>query len=144
MWGTQIEGTREDDKKIRDVQQWKKVIIKKHPKKFGGGWEQSQCLRDPDIGPGNQPARFPAQEQPVRVPQRIPDREDIRTRLHRHPNVIIADTPANRASRRRRPPVPVYVPEVRKPKGRKKLVLPNFKKDTVLNNIVKPNSCDFM
>ena len=41
------------------------------------------------------------------------DRPDIRARLRRHPDIIVADTPANRPTRVRRPPREVYQPEPR-------------------------------
>ena len=139
--GTQITAERGREVKTRDAQRWKKVRIVaiKRPYPVNGNVQRSSYLTDPDIGvpdeppediltPPNTPIpspsgspRRPAAPAPVIRPQEQPHRAQNFSRvMSRHPDIIWAATPANRPTRDRRPPKPVYEPYPTQPKRSKK------------------------
>ena len=140
VYGTQVEAERDGVKKVRDSQKWKKVTILQ-PRSYGRGAsqvQQSTYQEDPDIGagagghPGEEAGQDgQAQEEGAAAAGQqaegaggqvgadadpgqglYQDRPDIRARLRRHPDIIQADTPANRPARTRKQPS-VYQSEVR-------------------------------
>ena len=134
-WGTQIEAKRDGIAKKRDAQRWKKVNPRASIVPRTTTFTQSRYLEDPDVGvprrkapaatpvnqrravphpPANHMARF--QDQLVAAPETqnvrprlVQPRHDIMAALKRHPDIILAETVANRPSRQRRPPPPLYV-----------------------------------
>ena len=135
-WGTQIEAKRDGIAKKRDAQRWKKVNPRASIVPRTTTFTRSRYLEDPDVGvprrkapaatpvnqrravphpPANHMARF--QDQLAAAPERqnvrprlVQPRHDIMAALKRHPDIILAETVANRPSRQRRPPPPLYVP----------------------------------
>ena len=133
MW---VEAEREGTKMVRDSQKWKKVEIIR-PRSYAQAVSQqdrSTYQEDPDVGAGV--TQGTVQQGAVRADQQeegdggqdqrevgqdpqqggagiYQDRPDIRARHRRHPDIIVADTPANRPTRVRRPPREVYQPEPR-------------------------------
>ena len=134
VYGTQVEAEREGSKMVRDSQKWKKVEIIR-PRSYAQAVSQqhkSTYQEDPDVGAGvtqgtvqHGAGRAGQQEegeggQDQREAGQAPeqegagihqDRPDIRAALRRHPDIIVADTPANRPTRIRRQPREMYQPE---------------------------------
>ena len=126
VYGTQVEAEREGMKMVRDSQKWKKVEIIR-PRSYAQAVSQqdrSTYQEDPDVGAGmtqgtvQQGADQQEEGEVGQDPQQggagiFQDRPDIRARLRSHPDITVADTPANRPTRVRRPLREVYQPEPR-------------------------------
>ena len=129
-WGSQIRAERNGEVKSRDAQRWKKVNPGRR-KSFHRPRiiHNSAYLEDPDIGPAQHSPTYNPQDLPQKLPRNphqtatgaaAPDAvPDAFGRDHRRlmrtfrdmPHVLVADTVANRPTRQRKPPPPVYVPK---------------------------------
>lgn len=105
VWGTQIEAERNGTIKVRDAQRWKWVHIVP-PTTFRASQSQvSQYLQDPDIGaPHQQHETEPSHVIPAPIATPGVHTRDVLAKLRQMPDVILADTPANRPVRNRRAP----------------------------------------
>ena len=113
IWGTQIKAQRGREEKTRDAQRWKRVTIKA-PKRYTATVAQrnaSTYHEDPDIGAGGntQAAETMTAEPVPRGPVQQAD-PLLQQTLRNNPNIIWAETAANRPTRTRRPPSVIYAP----------------------------------
>ena len=103
-YGTQIAAVRGDQRKTRDAQRWKKVeVTKKRCYETKGA--ASRYQEDPDIGAGMMMMQGSEVEQVQRGGEDEvvhEERLDIMARLRRRPEVILAETVANRPQRQRK------------------------------------------
>ena len=122
-YGTQIVAERGDERKVRDAQRWKKVEVTER-RRYGQEAERSRYQEDPDIGAGMQDQGQRTNQRAVRQRERAVEdqgqemnldqgdvrererpeeaRPDITARLGRNPNIILADTVANRPQRQKK------------------------------------------
>ena len=139
-WGSQIEAERDGMRKLRDAQRWKKVALRPRQQfqlapSTRSGYQDTADIGAPhrEVRANQQPAPERGQSPPPAVPMADPDarappvgvtplhaaaaqpilpaeRHDIISALKRHPQIILADTVANRPRRQRKPPAVIYTP----------------------------------
>ena len=139
-WGSQIEAERDGMRKLRDAQRWKKVALRPRQHfqlapSTRSGYQDTADIGAPqrEVRANQQPAPERGQSPPPAVPMADPDarappvgvtplhadaaqpilpaeRHDIISALKRHPQIILADTVANRPRRQRKPPAVIYTP----------------------------------
>ena len=122
-YNTQVQAERDGRVKTRDAQRWKRVEVKKR-RSYKRVGEKSRYLEDPDIGagPGQLGVRRPAGSAQGQAPAGAAEdlgaagaaeglalanpeeRDDIVDRLRQRPEVVLADTIANRPQRTRQAP----------------------------------------
>ena len=110
IWGTQIEAERNGIIKTRDAQRWK-IINHKPRKSFQEPiYEQSTYLEDPDIGVSTTDGHTESLRRRPEIPAPTVAPQSLLNTLRDMPDVILADTAANRPTRQRRPPRDLYIP----------------------------------